>query len=379
MFDEHYPKTDLWTYLTTAQKPVVLYGTGNGADKILNQLQKRNIPVAGIFASSDFVRNRTFRGFPVETYDALRARLLGPSDDSSSAPKALGLIVLICFGTSRPEVLSNIDRIAKECEVYAPDVPVYGANLFDTEFYAAHRDDLSHVRDMLEDPLSRDTFDAVVQYKLSGKYSLLRTCEAPVEEASSLLSLSDEAHFLDLGAYTGDTVQLYTSLFPKIRHVTAVEPDARNFRKLQENTRGISDVTCIRALVSDHDGTAFVDRNKGRGVHEESGDKCFSSDKNGDIKNGESLTATTLVTLLRKQKADLIKMDVEGNERAAILGGMDVIRKDKPALIVSCYHRSEDLFALPLLLKEIVPEYKIYMRHHPHLLCWDTEYLFTTT
>ena len=30
----------------------------------------------------------------------------------------------------------------------------------------------------------------------------------------------------------------------------------------------------------------------------------------------------------------------------------------------------------PLLVKEIVPDYKVYMRHHPHLLCWDTEFIF---
>ena len=67
-------KEDLWGYLASAGRPVVLYGTGNGADKILDQLILRNIPVSGVFASSGFVRDRSFRGFPVETYDALKER-----------------------------------------------------------------------------------------------------------------------------------------------------------------------------------------------------------------------------------------------------------------------------------------------------------------
>jgi len=109
-----------------------------------------------------------------------------------------------------------------------------------------------------------------------------------------------------------------------------------------------------------------IDRNKGRGVHE----NAYSDGQ-------EELTAATIVTLLQGQKAGLIKMDVEGNELLAIEGGREVIRRDRPSLIVSCYHRSEDLFTLPLLLSELVPEYKIYLRHHPHLLCWDTEFYLT--
>ncbi len=361
-------KNDIWQYLTTARKPVVLYGTGNGADKILDQLIVRNIPVFGIFASSTFVRDRAFRGFKVETYEALKTRF---SD----------MIVLVCFGTSLPDVLSNIDRIRNECEVYAPDVPVYGKEIFNSAFYAAHKEELLTVRGFLQDDLSRKTFDLVTEYKLTGDYMLLRSCESALEEITSILFLPDPAHYIDLGAYNGDTVSLYTKLYPQISRILAVEPDKRNFRKLNETVQALFgkdqegdpcggndkvSVSCIRSLISDHDGTAFVPRNRGRGVHE--------TEEDG---KGEELTAVSLVTLLRDLRADFIKMDVEGNELLALEGGENIILRDKPSLIVSCYHRSEDLFTLPLLLKKLVPEYRVYMRHHPHLLCWDTEYIFT--
>lgn len=361
----------IWEYLQTQDRPIVLYGTGNGADKILDQLLAHNITVAGVFASSDFVRDRSFRGFKVETYEALRTRLGH-------------MIVLVCFGTSRPEVLANIDRIANECEVLAPDVPVYGSQLFDRNFYLAHEEELRQVYDLLSDDLSRQTFASVIDYKLTGDYRLLRPCEQPLDDNCGLLldSIYSDGCFVDLGAYTGDTVEYYSSCFPcDISEVIAVEPDARNFRKLQ-NTAGRLmttprmipgstpfpetplSISCVRALISDHDGTVSIDRNKGRGVHERA-----------DQEGMESIQATTLVTLLQDRKASFIKMDVEGNELLALLGGREIITRDKPALIVSCYHRSEDLFTLPLLLKELVPDYKIYMRHHPHLLCWDTEFI----
>ncbi len=366
--------TDLWSYLSHTEKPIVLYGTGNGADKILDQLSSLSIPVRGIFASSGFVRNRTFRGFPVQSYE----ELLSQFPD---------MIVLLCFGSSRKEVIENVDRIAEHNEVYAPDVPVYGRTLFDSTFYRGHADEFSKVREMLQDDLSIDTFDRVIRYKLTGDHTLLRPCEAPPEEICSLLSLPEPASYIDLGAYNGDTVTSYSKLFPRIRDILAVEPDRRNYRKLCETvhalygpeesneasslpeTRSFSDgstaVSCVRALISDHDGDAYIPRNRGRGVHE-----------TADAGNTEELTAISLVTLLSDRKADLIKMDVEGNEKAAIEGGRTILLRDRPALIVSCYHRSEDLFTLPLLVKEIVPDYKVYMRHHPHLLCWDTEFIF---
>lgn len=381
----------IWEYLSFTDRPIVLYGTGNGADKILDQLEKRKIQISGIFASSDFVRDRSFRGFKVETFDALYARF--PD-----------MIVLVCFGTSRPEVLANIDRIAEKCEVYAPDVPVYGGNLFDREFYLAHEAELQEVRAMLADDISRDTFDAIVNYKLSGDFRLLRPCERPLDDNVGLLMYFDEdGCFVDLGAYTGDTVEYYSSSYPvSLSKVIAVEPDARNFRKLQETSARLSvtprmlhprpsdtplSISCVRALISDHDGVVTIDRNKGRGVHDTSipnkgtnsvSETPASGSAQAMSASSEEIRAISLVTLLKDEKASLIKMDVEGNERLAIEGGRAILKRDKPDLIVSCYHRSEDLFTLPLLLKEIVPDYKIYMRHHPHLLSWDTEFLVTT-
>lgn len=42
----------------------------------------------------------------------------------------------------RPEVLENINRIAAEQELLVPDVPVYGDGLFDSEYAAAHTEEL---------------------------------------------------------------------------------------------------------------------------------------------------------------------------------------------------------------------------------------------
>ena len=50
----------------------------------------------------------------------------------------------------------------------------------------------------------------------------------------------------------------------------------------------------------------------------------------------------------------------------------NTLKSFKPKLNFSAYHRFEDIFKLPLLINELNPEYKIYLRHHPYIPAWDT-------
>ena len=69
-------------------------------------------------------------------------------------------------------------------------------------------------------------------------------------------------------------------------------------------------------------------------------------------------------------------MYVEGVEREALEGCTEQIKAYKPKLAVSAYHRNEDLFAIPLQVKNLREDYKVYLRHHPYIPAWDTLYYF---
>lgn len=45
--------------------------------------------------------------------------------------------------------------------------------------------------------------------------------------------------------------------------------------------------------------------------------------------------------------------------------------RHKPKLMVSAYHRSEDLFALPLQIQRIQPGYRFYLRRFPYIPAWE--------
>ena len=47
LFEEKFQdiREDLWQYLSYTEKPIVLYGMSDGADKILNILEERSVAV----------------------------------------------------------------------------------------------------------------------------------------------------------------------------------------------------------------------------------------------------------------------------------------------------------------------------------------------
>lgn len=331
-------------------KPIVLYGMGNGADKIISALDRYDIKISGVFASDGFVRQKIFHGFKVTDY--------------KTAKETFGdMIVLVCFGSSLPEVLTNIRRIATEQELYAPDVPVYGDVLFNMEYALDNRERLENIYNILADRQSKKVFENAVMYKLTGKIDYLFDCETqPYEIYENILKFSDSETYFDLGAYRGDTVEEFLSIVSGYNKIVAVEPDLKNYNKLCAATADIKNISNINACVSDVDGEVLFDMQHSRG----------SSAGQG----GGSINSITLDTLSKCCAPTYIKMDIEGAEIAAIKGSADTIIRYKPKMQIAAYHRSEDLFAVPENILNLRNDYKIYLRHFPSLPCWDMSYYF---
>lgn len=339
----------LWDYLKGAKKPIVLYGMGNGADKIIKILEDRGIEYKGVFATDGFVREKYFHGLKLSSYGGLKE-------------KFGNMIVLLSFGSARPEVLENIKRIAAEQELYAPDVPVYGEGLFTKEYAIRHKKELEYVYGRLEDELSRRTFENVVKYKISGKPEYLFNCETDVNEPyRSFLMLGKNESYLDLGAYNGDTVSDFVSRVSGYSLITAVEPDKKSFLKLKSNTEKLNDINYVNACISDRVGFEGFSMRGGR---------------NSSLGNGGQIPAVTVDSLNHDVPFTYIKADVEGAERAALSGAEKTIGANKPKMLISCYHRTEDLFALPLAVDSIRNDYRLYLRHFPSLPAWELNYYF---
>lgn len=356
------PEALLYDVLEKESRPLYLYGTGDGADKLLKILEDRGLHAAGIFVSEEFFRGQTFHEFTCTTLSHLD-ETLGPD----------GFVILVAFGSHFPDMIHRIKTIAENHTLYVPDMPVAGDNVFDKDFFFAHQEELSSALDLFEDPLSRKVFLDAVEYKLTGQMDpLFRNVTSKEEVFSELIPLKPSIEtFLDLGAYNGDTVEEFCSLVGTetgcYRHIYAMEPDPRTFKKLVKKTEGLSDITCINAAAGDTTHEEILVASRGRG-------------------NKRSATATPLpgnqaagktVTILFQRIDDLgitpsyVKIDVEGAEAEAIRGMESTLVQNQPKLNIALYHRSEDLFALPLELHALLPDHQFFLRRHDCFPCWE--------
>ncbi len=338
----------LWEHLKSTDKPIVMYGMGNGADKILAVAEHYGIEICDFFASDGFVRGHLFHDKRVLSY-------------SEAKEKYGDMIVLLSFASSLPDVMNNFYRIASECEFYAPDVPVFGDTLFTPEFVKSNIESIGSVYNMLSDERSREIYENVINYKLTGDISYLRASESDEEEVNTLISAKNFTSYADLGAYTGDTVKKMLDVATNMKKVIALEPDARNFRKLTTYAEGENRCPVITHNLGawSHRDTLFFDASGNRNANI------------GENKKGKTASVDSLDNILSGESVDYIKYDVEGSEKEVLLGTRETIEKYAPTLLVSLYHRSEDIFALPLLVKELCPDYKLYLRRFPYIPAWD--------
>jgi FkbM family methyltransferase len=349
----------IWQYLeenaaSEAPKPVVIYGMGNGADKILAVMEQRGLKPAAFMASDEFVRGHSFRGFEVKK--------LADTERQFS-----DFIILIAFGTNRPDVLEKIYKLEERHEVYAPDVPVYGDVLFDERYVVENFGKIKEVRELFADEQSKEVFDRLIDYKISGKLEPLRQTVSAREDALDLLNIKrDESEiFLDFGAYDGDTAQEFAEYTGgSYNKIYAFEPDFRSFCKLRRRHYLIEPMKleAINAAAYSKDGEESFRSAGGR-----------QSSMLGVLTKDKKIKTIKADTFCENKKVNptLIKIDVEGCERPALEGAAATLKRHKPKLIVSLYHRSEDLLELPLLLKKMNSRYKMYLRRHEYIPAWD--------
>lgn len=344
-----FEKQDLWTRLKNDTRPIILYGMGNGADKIIKVLTHIGREVSDFFASDEFVRGQLFWGKRVMRLDEIEE-------------KYEDFVILIAFASSLPSVMDKMAELCRRHEVYIPDVSVVDdEKVFDLEFVHTHRESISAAYRALCDDESRRVFEALLNFKLSGKMQYLLDSFSKKEDAYlNILSPQEYRTVLDLGAYNGDSVREVALYAPKLELAVAAEPDGKNYKKLCDYAAREDRFRVIPLALGaySHPAEMSVGIGLGRGSAIGKGNKCvlLQMDAPDNMISG---------------KVDFIKYDVEGAESAALLGSRMLIEKYRPELLVSLYHRNEDLFSLVLQVSRLLPEYKLYLRKHPSVPAWD--------
>lgn len=229
---------------------------------------------------------------------------------------------------------------------------------------------LAKVRGLLFDDKSRQLLDQIVRFRQHNRVEDYPIPDPHIQyfaEDIPVFNHLSALRFIDAGAYNGDTL---TSLFTAaqlhalpVEYCASFEPDPSNLYKL--NCR-------VKALGAEHHGRVFI---YPAGVWS----KCCLLAFNAEHSTSSRLTGTmgsqdNLVSCVALDDVvfggspNFIKMDIEGAEKAALLGAKNIIQTYRPVLAICLYHNPSDLWDIPLMINDMVPDYDMYIRVYGDML-----------
>lgn len=333
--------------LNNSKLPLIIYGIGGYAKTVNSFLEEYNISINAACIDPEYICEIKDTWEGIKVYDV---------NTISNHFKEYNIIIGFSKYKMAKEKISFLDGCQNS---YFIDCTL-GIDFFDYNYIMNNARYFYESYNFLEDQLSKDTFIAFINAKISGiSDDLYDLYSHPQYFPKDIISLKDNEIFVDCGAYNGDTVRKFISeVNGKYNSIYAFEPDSNAFNLLND----------------------YVEQNNiqkiyifNKGVSDENKKLNFSSDPE---KGERSLFCENGIEILEVESIDdridgdlvtFIKMDVEGFELNALKGAALTIKKHRPLLAISIYHKPEDLITLPFYIKELVPEYKFYLRNHLHI------------
>lgn len=193
-------------------------------------------------------------------------------------------------------------------------------------------------------------------------------------DLEELAKHTDEEIFVDAGCYDGmDSLQFLLWSSANIKRIIAFEPDKDNYNICESNLKKYCkvDYELFNLGVWDRDEELYFQNDMINSYESKivKTGKLWSIQTNhyeSDVLKTDvnMVMVNSIDNVLAGRKATFIKMDVEGAEVQALLGAKDTIRKFKPRLAISIYHRPNDILEIPLRINKIRNDYLFYLRHY---------------
>ncbi len=362
---------------TLGQVPVVLFGAGSAGVHLCNALQIHNVHITCFCDNNPGIAGGHRSGRPVISIEELKRK----HRDS-----------LIVISTSHAHAQSIFDQLLdlgfEPDHIHIPpwDHLLYYTNLLNQYWSNAdldtHARQLQEACDLLSDEKSKELFVHRVALAAGGfdygSYrhfirtfaDLISNCPADLFSTprydenffyfnSDFLPLKDHEVFANVGALIGDCALEFMNTCREkglqYKEIINFEPDPNNFALLSAKMGNLPDVKCLPyGLWSSRSRLRFANPDQsGTGAP-------GSLNKEGDLE----VEVVSLDEILPGSEISFIKMDVEGAEIEALSGAAETIGRNAPKLAISLYHKRNDIFEIPLLVNQLHPAYKFYLRHH---------------
>jgi len=342
---------------------VVLFGAGGLGRKTLTMLRRTGMEPIAFTDNAPATWGTTVDGLPV----------VSPEDAATRfGPKSIFLITAYRDGVSFSQLRCQLLRLG--CRHIVSFLPLFWKY---PEFALPHmaielpsrileqRERIVRAWGLLGDDRSRVTFLELLRFHLRHE-CLTMSPPLPIRSIyfpEDLLSAASDEVFVDCGAFDGDTLRSFVARSPTFREVLALEADPTNCSRLRDYVSGL-DPDVRRKIRVLH---AAVAETAGKLRFEGTGSISSRVSEQGSVE----VDAFSLDELLQDVEPTFVKMDIEGAEHSALRGARETMRRSRAIWATSVYHAVEDLWNIPLLLNECMPNCGLEIRRYmPEV--WDT-------
>lgn len=335
---------------------VVLFGAGR-----LGRLCARALRGGGLTLRAFCDSNPKIHGTTIEG-----ALVISPEVAVRRYGASALFVVAIWTGTARESMVERMTFLrglgCRFVANYAPlvwalgrdEIPFHSFDL--PSGVLAHAPALRELVRMFADRGSLATLVAILRQRLRGEFD-----EAPPAADQyfppDVFSLRSDEVVVDGGAYTGDTLDGFLERTEsRFQMYHAFEPDHTNAEQLRRHIAGLP--VQVRERITVHE------------VALHSGDETLEFSEIGDPTSmiaaggGRSVEGRSLDSLLPDVPVTFLKLDVEGAERAVLQGARAVISRCRPVAAVCVYHGPRDLWEIPLMLRDLLPDHRFFLRQH---------------
>lgn len=218
-----------------------------------------------------------------------------------------------------------------------------------------HINQYAEVYAMLKDKVSKNIFEDICEWRLKRRADYLADAyykSGKVQYIEEFEYLSQNEVFVDCGAFDGDSFRELIQVVGGVSKAYLYEADVKNISLAKEKLKSYSNIEY---------------RNVGVGARREIlkfQNQGLSSSAFGDCDKGIEMQVVSLDDDI-KERITFLKMDIEGMEMEALLGAQRHIKEDRAVLAICVYHRVDDLWKIPLYIRDLVGnDYNFYVRHY---------------
>lgn len=225
-------------------------------------------------------------------------------------------------------------------------------------------DNICNTIDILDDEESCRVLTRIIQEWTTDEYQFGQLDDIyalPQYFQKDIVPNKADEIYVDCGAYTGDDIPGFINYTEgNFKRYYAFELNAESYRQLVDSVSEQWKKYTDRFILVNK---GVSDRTEAIHYSENGEGSCMSSEGSTE---GEAIALDDYFG--DQGEATFIKMDIEGAEMQALRGADKLISQNLPKLAICLYHKTEDIWEIPLYIKQHWSEYKIYIRHHTDLL-----------